>query len=894
MPTISTHRARFEELKKNPLLFLRREDNSYQNWKGDWIEDISWVPMDSDFSSQIKADDFSEESHYCLVIAREEIKKEKKDDSEDNDNSPVEFNVEAVNANSISDWIIIINSYIIRSRDNQDKYPYIHLLWFLNHKRWHSDKLIEALEHYDVQSLPFIFNVFSSIGRCLSLHKQKYIQQSFAHYNNSYVPYTPSIIPEAIQCANPSLSNNGYYNNLFSQIDYVLCTNIEKPVQLSITPNTSNPLLRLYLWLNSNEEDIDYNLLISLFSLVNIDTQFDIVKRYFHDIRLGKTSFDQNLFNEFRDNKFADFIRFRYCIDSPEEPVNLGVAFLCDCVQTIQQTQGKSFQSFDGILDFAMSHCDVTKPSIRLGMDKFIPQCLGGAVYNSEFLGFIDYGIVYRLDETRFTEENLKASIMSMLSNRPKHRYYACRYDNSPLSDQQLKNCIKEFKDHTKRSCFTTLPYDDKWVVKRSDSSWLNFFLKDPIPELGQYEKDSDIIIDFSQTSTEVLMESIKTMAEQFEKVGDGLFLLRSHQLRRNWLLQEYSKAELFRIYPKNCAAIGIKYDVFGLLDSLLEERNKPRYPLTDDIKAEYYNRESSEVYRRVVESLKKEFDTNVFNDEYFEQPFDRDMLRKILGLYYFKGVYPKEIKESERSFLTDQNRRSTPFCAPKLAEAHNKATDLPFFWCRGTECFHNSLKGQVLVECDNWKNYSLYHLIEIIGYPKLHLTEGGYEPDPIVTEFIAVANRVIKKFKRLKCRSCGHLMYTDWSSGYNRYNYYSCINPTCAEYGIPVYLSYCFKCKKGLIDSRDSKQCPNGWYICPTCHSCCDDAQYERQAQRYIVSQRPVPDRIKKMLGKGHNDKGIFFCHKCGTELQQVPDRESGVLGCPTCHIVYDENYKE
>lgn len=165
---------------------------------------------------------------------------------------------------------------------------------------------------------------------------------------------------------------------------------------------------------------------------------------------------------------------------------------------------------------------------------------------------------------------------------------------------------------------------------------------------------------------------------------------------------------------------------------------------------------------------------------------------------------------------------------------------------------------------------------MEIIGYPKLHETIAGYEPDSVVLGFIALTNKVMQKFSRLKCRACGHLMFPDRSSGFNRYNYYSCINPVCPEAGKPVYLNFCYKCS-GLIDSRDTKQCPNGWYICPSCLSCCDDAQYDRQAQRYVFLNRPVPDRIKKMLGHGHNDKGEFFCPKCGSPIEIIKD-EHGI----------------
>lgn len=281
-----------------------------------------------------------------------------------------------------------------------------------------------------------------------------------------------------------------------------------------------------------------------------------------------------------------------------------------------------------------------------------------------------------------------------------------------------------------------------------------------------------------------------------------------------------------------------------------------------------------------MIESLKKELNPMAFNGEFFEVSYDKDLLSKLKKLYYFNfnRTDSDENKDQHFNFLGLKSNDS--FCAPKLSEVHSIAIDLPYFWCRGLECFQNCLNEQTVENCSSWKKYSLYHMIEILGLPKLKKTEAGFEPDETVKEFIPIANRAITKFNRLRCKACGHLLFTDKNSGFNRYNYYLCINPSCSEYNHPIYLNYCFKCKKGLIDSRDSKQCPNGWYICPECHSCCDDAQYERLAQRYILQKRFVPQRIENKRGQGHNDKGIYFCHKCGEQLIYEEDK----LKCKKC----------
>lgn len=301
----------------------------------------------------------------------------------------------------------------------------------------------------------------------------------------------------------------------------------------------------------------------------------------------------------------------------------------------------------------------------------------------------------------------------------------------------------------------------------------------------------------------------------------------------------------------------------------------------------EYIEKEREEVCRRTINSLKKELDTNPNDEGCFELPYDRQILSRMLQRFYFSSSFAEDDTSDRHEFLRPEYfGKFKPFCAPTLADDTNPAINLPFFWCRGKECFQNNLRNQTLEEESNWRHYTLFHMTEIMGYPKLHITEGGYEPDNVVRQFIAITNKIMQKFKRLKCRSCGHLLFTDKSSRFNRYNYYACANPVCPEIAKPIYLNFCFHCKKGLIDSRDSKRCPNGWYICPSCLSCCDDAQYERLAQRYLVSNRPAPPRIESMRGHGHNDKGLYFCPKCGGEIEKVDDGHGRMMFvCKNCH---------
>lgn len=275
-------------------------------------------------------------------------------------------------------------------------------------------------------------------------------------------------------------------------------------------------------------------------------------------------------------------------------------------------------------------------------------------------------------------------------------------------------------------------------------------------------------------------------------------------------------------------------------------------------------------------------------------------MFENLIRKYYFEESFCENDDISRHIFLENKDIKDIKniiFCAPELSNENNPAIDVPFFWCMGQECFHNNLWNQSISEMKNWHTYSLYHLIEIIGYPKLKHTVAGYAAEETIRTFIAVVNRAIKVFRVLKCRECGHIMFPYKNRGFNRYYYYYCSNPKCSENGKVVYLNYCYKCGKGIIDSRDTNQCSNGMYICPECFSCCDDALYERLAQKYNVNKRPVPERIKKCIGHGHNNKGDYYCPKCGFHIKikvenkdnkpnnsKVKNKDNKPNSCPHC----------
>lgn len=531
-------------------------------------------------------------------------------------------------------------------------------------------------------------------------------------------------------------------------------------------------MLQLVCWFSNENKLADYNSLVTLFALVSEKTRLDIVKRYFHDVRCGNTTFDVRLLQQFVNNKFDDFIRYRYCTETPSKDVNIIVPLLCDNIITLYNSNGGTFQTFDGILDLAITHCDQAHPGIEFDLKEIIPTCEHGAVYNTNFKGFIDYQLIRKLNTSKLSDENLLITIRSILDKYGQRLSYPiCRYNNDKkLETTILEKCKSVFRKKTTNS--SSQPniiqcsgigyklYEDKWILKEDDK--ITEILKTFISSYSSLRKtDSQYYVDIQDVSVDTLRKYVNSLPKKFQMVGEDEFLVPSYKDETYdlFLINTLSEILRMRIVPQKGVRVG--FDVFGY-------RKEIYATLSEDILKE---KESNEVYRRTVASLKKELKTNEYNGEYFELKYDRQQLVRLISRYYFKETL-KDDDDTRRDFLTSAHTGYFKhYCAPTLSETNNPAIDLPFFWCRGKECFHNNLANQTLAEQNDWHHYSLYHMVEIIGFPKLHMTPGGYEPDNVVRVFIAVTNRVMQKIKRLKCRGCGHLMFADKSGRFNSHN---------------------------------------------------------------------------------------------------------------------------
>ena len=119
--------------------------------------------------------------------------------------------------------------------------------------------------------------------------------------------------------------------------------------------------------------------------------------------------------------------------------------------------------------------------------------------------------------------------------------------------------------------------------------------------------------------------------------------------------------------------------------------------------------------------------------------------------------------------------------------------------------------------------------------------------------------------------------------------NEYQCENEKCSEFEQVVYLNHCFNRQKcdTIIDSRDSKTCPNGQYICPKCGACCSTENFRRRISNLNSTGGVVSKWIMNFVDNelGHWERQERYCYKCGNKMQK--DENNGSYYCSSCNVI-------
>lgn len=243
------------------------------------------------------------------------------------------------------------------------------------------------------------------------------------------------------------------------------------------------------------------------------------------------------------------------------------------------------------------------------------------------------------------------------------------------------------------------------------------------------------------------------------------------------------------------------------------------------------------------------------------------------------------EYVDNYLDFNPDKNY-SEMFCECRMSDKPDSRHGVSFYWCDNKPCFRPPLRFMLDSE---WERYTILDFMRILRIPTNYTNKAGkctrYGHYIIFSSYF---KNFEQYYKHLKCLKCGKLMKPIGLSNFaNRaVTEFQCENGDCVEKGKLVYLNHCFN--KGncdtTIDSRVSKTCPNGQYICPNCGACCSTENFKQRISNLHMTGGYISDRIMEFVreNKGHWEKGERYCYRCGKKMTS----KSGVFVCENCNM--------
>ena len=185
---------------------------------------------------------------------------------------------------------------------------------------------------------------------------------------------------------------------------------------------------------------------------------------------------------------------------------------------------------------------------------------------------------------------------------------------------------------------------------------------------------NSQYYVDIQDVSVAILRKYVNSLPQKFQMVGEDEFLVPSYKEETYdlFLIKTLSEILRMRIVPQKGSLVGLRFDVFGYWKDIYatlseDEKQNVKGDAYKKAMSVFKEKESNEVYRRTVASLKKELKTNEYNGEYFELKYDRQKLVRLISRYYFKETLKDNDDDTKRDFLT-LSYTSNPQLSPSMS----------------------------------------------------------------------------------------------------------------------------------------------------------------------------------------------------------------------------------
>lgn len=258
---------------------------------------------------------------------------------------------------------------------------------------------------------------------------------------------------------------------------------------------------------------------------------------------------------------------------------------------------------------------------------------------------------------------------------------------------------------------------------------------------------------------------------------------------------------------------------------------------------------------------------------------------------------FTRNVKDGKRTTEEKNIPNGITFCEGRKANIEHSKFKKEFWWCSNQECFQNCVSDHLSenfnsdVTKDLWEEYTLFDFLKILNINVDEHNGLDFIRDGHYYKFLGHINAFNRLLERLYCEECNNLLYPVNTSHFALYRdvRFHCIEENCSEKHNEIYLNHCLygECKT-IIDSRVSKRCEHGLYICPNCGTCCSEEFFRRRLESlnkvggYIHQE--LIDNVEKK--NGHLEKREYYCYKCSGMMTEI---SSNNYKCSRCNITYD-----
>lgn len=273
---------------------------------------------------------------------------------------------------------------------------------------------------------------------------------------------------------------------------------------------------------------------------------------------------------------------------------------------------------------------------------------------------------------------------------------------------------------------------------------------------------------------------------------------------------------------------------------------------------------------------------------------------------HYDNNIHLVEFTRNVRDGKRTTQERNIPngitFCEGRKANKENNRLKKEFWWCSNQECFQNCVKDHLSKDSTDerekevWEEYTLFDFLKILNINVDEHNGLDYIKDGHYYRFLGHINAFNRLLERLYCEECNNLLYPVNTSHFALYRNvrFHCIEENCSQKHKEIYLNHCLygECKT-IIDSRISKRCEHGFYVCPNCGTCCSEDFFKRRLESLQkVGGYIHPELIENVEKQnGHLEKKEYYCYKCAGMMTEMSKDN---YKCLKCNITYDlEKFK-